>query len=491
MAVKLKLSQRTRRKLPTQNTRASLVGEVVGDLNGPQAVVDRYGRIGSVNNTYTIEWGISSDGKWRASHQTKSTRQTRINNAPAYETRMRTATGDVVARLAAANDGKCRYLALEFENTSNQAVALAVIANVVAADAVELAVTPNAIKKQGRVWIKPQRQAGALFATNSHDDPWLAMNQTLLSTPATVRGSCVPATVRGATVTAGLVMTLPHHQKLSLIVVDQGRPPKKIATPAEIASGWRAITANALTLEVDGTDIATRWQQTLADLIVHAGCEKSHHRFETAPLFDIAGLNKEADHIRASVVATTQTTPLHGHKAVAALRALASRDLRARKYSGLDELVDLLIEGAAAAIDKDTVNLAARALLKCAPQTASAVCQLLEKHDLRSTYQHESPITQQATHLLNRFVSDTQNQHIDLLPDLAPDWFGRSVDVRDFETIWGKLSFSLRWHGRRPALLWELSSQDKIKITARSIDPSWSTQEQRGETMLTEPQPPS
>ncbi len=455
---------------------------MVGDLDGPQAVVDRYGRIGNLNNTYTIEWGINSDGKWRASHQTKSTRQARIQNAPAYETRMRTATGDVVARVAAANDGKCRYLTVEFENASSEAIALAAIANVTAADAVELAVTPEAIKKQGQVWIKPQRQAGALFVTNSHDDPWLAMNPTQRSTPATVRGSCV---------TAGLVMALPHHQKLSLFVVEEGRPPNNIATPAEIASGWRAITANALTLEVDGTDIATLWQQTLADLIVQASCENSHHRWESAPLLDIAGLNKEADHVRASVVATTQTTPLRTHEAIAALRALASRDLRARQYSGLDELVDLLIEGAAAAIDKDTVNLAARALQKYAPQTASAVCQLLEKHDLGSTYEHESPLAQQATHLLNRFVSDRQNQHIDLLPDLAPDWFGRSVDVRDFETIWGKLSFSLRWHGRRPALLWELSSKDNIKITARSIHPSWSTQELSGETMLAEPQPPS
>jgi hypothetical protein len=80
---------------------------------------------------------------------------------------------------------------------------------------------------------------------------------------------------------------------------------------------------------------------------------------------------------------------------------------------------------------------------------------------------------------------------IDLLPGFSESWLGRNLDVSGLPTRHGTLSFALRWHGPRSALLWELTPNDggtAPEISARSIDPSFSTVELSGETLLQEPQ---
>ena len=39
---------------------------------------------------------------------------------------------------------------------------------------------------------------------------------------------------------------------------------------------------------------------------------------------------------------------------------------------------------------------------------------------------------------------------------VPPRWLGQSIDVRDAPTALGRCSFSVRWHGDRPALFWEV-----------------------------------
>jgi len=69
-------------------------------------------------------------------------------------------------------------------------------------------------------------------------------------------------------------------------------------------------------------------------------------------------------------------------------------------------------------------------------------------------------------------------------------WWGQALDVRDAPTAFGRCSFSIRWHGERPALLWELDPHDgvgPVTITAPGLDPSWSTTEPSGEALLAAP----
>jgi hypothetical protein len=72
-----------------------------------------------------------------------------------------------------------------------------------------------------------------------------------------------------------------------------------------------------------------------------------------------------------------------------------------------------------------------------------------------------------------------------MLPDT---WQGHGLEVRDAPTAFGRLSYALRWHGERPALLWELDAHDDIggavTLVAPGLDPAWSASELRGEALL-------
>ena len=77
-----------------------------------------------------------------------------------------------------------------------------------------------------------------------------------------------------------------------------------------------------------------------------------------------------------------------------------------------------------------------------------------------------------------------------MLPDT---WLGQGIEVHDAPTHAGLLSFAVRWHGERPALLWELQPHDgveSIEMTAPGLDASWSSREPTGEALLAPVAPP-
>ena len=46
------------------------------------------------------------------------------------------------------------------------------------------------------------------------------------------------------------------------------------------------------------------------------------------------------------------------------------------------------------------------------------------------------------------------------------------------------VSFGIRWHGEKPALLWEVSGPAGVKLDAGICDPTWTSVESAGETLL-------
>lgn len=66
--------------------------------------------------------------------------------------------------------------------------------------------------------------------------------------------------------------------------------------------------------------------------------------------------------------------------------------------------------------------------------------------------------------------------------------------MHDLPTRAGVVSFAVRWHATRPALLWELTPYPgtapnafPVTITAPGLDPSWSTTATQGEVLLDVP----
>jgi hypothetical protein len=91
------------------------------------------------------------------------------------------------------------------------------------------------------------------------------------------------------------------------------------------------------------------------------------------------------------------------------------------------------------------------------------------------------------------------------LTSLVPEsWLGQSWEVHGAPTAHGRISYAVRWHGERPALLWELepheigghdgqfeSQERAVRLTAPGLDPSWWSTELQGEALLRPLRPPS
>ena len=75
-----------------------------------------------------------------------------------------------------------------------------------------------------------------------------------------------------------------------------------------------------------------------------------------------------------------------------------------------------------------------------------------------------------------------------LLPSGFPDgWAGEHFEVYGLPNgVGGTISFAVRWHGARPAVLWE-QTEPTTTVTSPTLAPDWAANEVKGETLWPEP----
>jgi hypothetical protein len=74
-----------------------------------------------------------------------------------------------------------------------------------------------------------------------------------------------------------------------------------------------------------------------------------------------------------------------------------------------------------------------------------------------------------------------------LVPHLPGDWLGQGIEAHEAPTPHGRFSFAVRWHGERPAILWQLdrpAGAPPVHLTAPGLDATWSSDDSKGETLL-------
>jgi hypothetical protein len=77
---------------------------------------------------------------------------------------------------------------------------------------------------------------------------------------------------------------------------------------------------------------------------------------------------------------------------------------------------------------------------------------------------------------------------VELLPEFPVEWLGQQLAALDVPLRSGNLSFAIRWHGPRPALLWDAPTGTVLRVPG--LDPEWSTTTAVGETLLAMPPAP-
>lgn len=76
---------------------------------------------------------------------------------------------------------------------------------------------------------------------------------------------------------------------------------------------------------------------------------------------------------------------------------------------------------------------------------------------------------------------------IEILPGFRAAWLGQHLAAHEVPLRRGLCSFAVRWHGARPALLWDVPAGSTVR--APILDPGWSSSESVGEALLAEPSP--
>ncbi|MHB1928688.1 MAG: hypothetical protein ACYCUG_04560, partial [Acidimicrobiales bacterium] len=73
---------------------------------------------------------------------------------------------------------------------------------------------------------------------------------------------------------------------------------------------------------------------------------------------------------------------------------------------------------------------------------------------------------------------------VTLLRWLPASWRGQPLEVDGMPSLAGAVSFALRWHGPRPALLWEVDADGPVTVRAPGLDPAWVGTGAAGEALL-------
>jgi hypothetical protein len=86
-----------------------------------------------------------------------------------------------------------------------------------------------------------------------------------------------------------------------------------------------------------------------------------------------------------------------------------------------------------------------------------------------------------------RFVHEVERRLVadgELLPIGIPGaWHGTNFECHGLPSRdGGRVSFAVRWHGERPAVLWEQSGAT-TRLTAPKVDPEWFTELTSGEAL--------
>jgi hypothetical protein len=73
----------------------------------------------------------------------------------------------------------------------------------------------------------------------------------------------------------------------------------------------------------------------------------------------------------------------------------------------------------------------------------------------------------------------------------SSDWNGRPLEVHRVPTAWGRVSAAVRWHGEKPALLWDVQpwlgvtdGESTPVISAPGLSPGWAATGWSGEALL-------
>ena len=469
----------------------------VGNLDSSaRGLVDPAGRIAVDGRGWSLDWWIGAEDRWHQPAREAAVRQQLVGAAPVVETRVRVPTGDAVSRAYGVRGPRGEdLLVVEIQNDSKVPVAIALAVQSHDGGRVDsVSLAGSVLHVDGAPVVHLARSPGR-FALSTAAAARDAADVVLSGDAEPVRAAsvvCRDGDARGV-----LLFPLAHTATLRAAIALDGAgravEPGNLPSAQQVASGWATHSRGGARIEVPDRRLRDAIAASTRFLLLGGGgplvaraldemgfSSEAWSRLQPMDALDAPGaaLSALATHWRltrdrgAAQAAVSSIAVL-----VSALERAPDTDDARLGRTVLPAIADLLD---AAGEPRAAADVRATAVGDPAPPAAPAA--------LRDLDEPATPDARAALLLTARahLVQELEDG-LALSPIVPEAWLGQGWEVHRLPTASGRLSYAIRWHGERPAVLWELEpheDSDAVRLTTPSLDPSWSTREPAGEALL-------
>ena len=401
---------------------------------GWNAIVNERGSIRFNDGSPVLDWHIAADDRWHDPSTEPSVRQTRRAGVPVVETRLRIPGGDAIQRVYAVADAG-GLVVIEITNESTLPIAVAFTRSDVVSSR-----TPSPRGAQGI-----ELPAGSVVFPVAHG--------------STLRVAvCAPLNVANETANVD-VERLPSFEQLQ--------------------KGWLKAVEQAGYVIVPEGAVAPLVARLRSDALILSG-----HEIEDWAI----GAGGDCANDPVAYILTLQELLRMGEK-LTGDPAQIRVDHAARLAQSVETLLKENRKSSILPWDVERALFAAQFVFSRMGENRAAD-DVAAAH-LRMSSAAEPPNVMPTD---IRAIAWVEEKMVAVQRDGSVQIFGRGIprlwlgaNLECHRVSAGALhtvSFGIRWHGEKPALLWEVSGPAGVKLDAGLCDPTWSSVEPTGETLL-------
>lgn len=512
---------------------------------GP-AKVDGGGIVTPWGADWSVDWWIGADDRWHLPAREPAVRQRRVGHGPIIETSLRVPSGDVIHTVYPVVVPGGMATVIEIANESPVPVALAIAMRPYSVDGFEssdAAIDTDAggrrhfefgseemVLASGRPALRLPRKPNEVGGSATVD---------LLDTVSNGETLTWSEAVEGPAANVVCLYPLPHRTSLRFVIPGPGVDDVALdglPDAASAARGWTVVVDRASSYEFPDSGITDLAGAARARLLLESpslvgdvvaglpgagaileGLAIGGHRLECRQV-----LEAFADSFPTSVSSAVNGSELAAGLSAAA-EMLGDAALNQRLLEPVAQLTHL-VERSAKKNRRYPVQVAAAGPARQSLATlATLVGQTEAAADLRQTvtptpapdlatvtamaeqaaparrwsegeHEPDSAVAAARFWLAARQLlvrpgdavspDGAEVPVVELLPDFPTAWRGGTVEIHRAPVAGANVSFAIRWHGYRPAILWEVEDGGPVELRCPGLDPDWATTEQKGEALL-------
>ena len=401
---------------------------------GWNAIVNERGSIRLNDGSPVLDWHIAADDRWHDPSTEPSVRQTRRAGVPVIETRLRIPGGDAIQRVYAVADAG-GLVVIEITNESTLPIAVAFT-------------RPDLISSRTP---SPRGAQG-------------------IELPV---GSVVFPVAHGSTLRVALSAPLNVANESANVDVE------RLPSFEQLQKGWLKAVEQAGYVIVPEGAVAPLVARLRSDALILSG-----HEIEDWGI----GAGGDCANDPVAYMLTLQELLRMGEKLTG-----DSAQIRVDHAARLAQCVETLLKDhkKASILPWDVERALFAAQFVFARMGESRAADDVAAAQLRMSSAAEPPNVMPTD---IRAIAWVEEKMVAMQRDGSVQIFGRGIprlwlgaNLECHRVAAGPLhtvSFGIRWHGEKPALLWEVTGPAGIKLTAGKCDPTWTSVEATGETLL-------